>query len=101
MRFKGQGALEYLLMIGAGVAIAGIVLYFVFFSTRTMTCDNFKQHVTQLCAQKLTQSTCLNQADVTSELPGNECEWDAAASPAVCKIRSGLAWNTTTYCQGT
>jgi len=99
MNFKGQGALEYLLMIGAGIAIAAIVLYFVLSAGSNATCESFKSNVAGLCAAKPNEDLCQRLGDIDNDgstpggagaFPGNECEWDTVDEQ--CIVKAGIGW---------
>ena len=100
MNLRGQGALEYLLMIGAGIAIAAVVLYFVLASGGSATCESYKSQVAGLCAAKSTQDICDRTGDIDPHMSlggnDNECEWDAMKEK--CVIRQNLPWDSTDYC---
>lgn len=100
MNIGGQGALEYLLMIGAGIAIAAVVLYFVLSSGSGATCESYKSQVAGLCAAKSTQDICERTGDIDADmsLGGNdaECEWDSVNEK--CLLRDGLPWEDSEYC---
>jgi len=95
MNFKGQGALEYLLMIGAGIAIAAIVLYFVLSAGQSATCESFKSNTAGLCAAKPNQDLCsrlgnIDNVSSTPDVSGNECEWNVLNDQ--CVVKAGIDW---------
>ncbi len=102
MNFKGQGALEYLLMIGAGVAIAAIVMVFVFTSGSSSQCENFKTQVRSMCAAKPSQDLCEGTGYETV-LPGQlgtdtQCVWDTGKNQCVTN-ESAIDWTDSEYCK--
>lgn len=78
MELKGQGALEYLLMIGAGVAISGVVIYFVFYSGSSMTCEAHKKSIRSMCSSK-PQYECEKTTLTVDETLAStkQCVWDS------------------------
>lgn len=88
MNRKGQGALEYLLLIGGAVLIAAIVITLIIGAT-TPTADLAKQRTwDSLCAQYSTGSSDCAAANIdgTSESPENDCAWDTSGLACECSI---------------
>ena len=100
MRSKGQGSLEYLLIIGAAIAVAGMVVFYLLNQPGTMTCENHKSVVYTACHSKPTESQCETMGDIDTgmELDGNpnECHWDI--DTALCEVRAGLPWANSEHC---
>ncbi len=105
MNFKGQGALEYLLMIGAGISIAAIVLYFVLSAGANATCESFKSNVAGLCAAKPNEDLCNRLGNIDNDpatpalavpgaFPANECEWYIDQ----CIVKAGITWTNYPDC---
>ena len=72
-------------MIGAGVAIAAIVMVFVFSSGQNTQCENFKKQVRSMCAAKPNEDYCNTYHTV---LPGQlgtdvQCKWDTGTNQCI------------------
>ena len=100
---RGQGALEYLMMIGAGIAIAAVVLAFVLGSGATSTCESYKSQISGYCNTKPTEDLCEKTGDIDDKmslgagaLADNECEWDLTQSK--CVLRDSLTWEDSDQC---
>jgi len=83
MDLKGQGALEYLLMIGAGVGVAAVVMFFIFSGTTDTTCNNYKTSIRTMCSAK-PEFECTDHPtikpgqlghDPTDPAPLEQCDW--------------------------
>jgi uncharacterized protein (UPF0333 family) len=105
MNFKGQGALEYLLMIGGGLAVAAIVLVFLFNGIINQTCQNAKRQVESLCNGIPDKTTCESNTggDVSPNWAGGDCVWyiPALTSPdqtPKCTTKTTLSWVSISGC---
>lgn len=97
---RGQGALEYLLMVGGAVALAAVVVYAVFiFQSQTNQEEEFNEiQMSQECES--TCSVCMEIATVTQPdidactneckergyqktVDVNKCNWDCNPDPTV------------------
>ncbi len=80
MKMRGQGALEYLLIIGGAIVVAAIVLMVL---GGTSASGVSKQQANALCAP-YTQTTC-----ATADPDGNSnfalCTWDSVGAVCVSK----------------
>ncbi len=91
---KAQGALEYLILIGAAVLIAVIVITFVVPSAGNLACENAKRSWEASC-NGLTKTLCNNikftdfdgdgTADCTWDSANNICTLSSTANPPECK----------------
>ena len=94
---KGQGSLEYLLIIGGAIAIAAIVIYLVLSSTGSGNEASAEQQRRALIAEECagacadasycgsdTNLECGNQCKAigyaNSEINTSDCRWDCTAS---------------------
>jgi len=96
MEFKGQGSLEYLLMIAAGVGIAAIVLIVVMGMGASQKCNTFQTTVESLCATKMTVDSCENAILYPGQLgTDDQCIWDTTSAGAyTCQVnQSDAAWD--------
>lgn len=83
---KAQGALEYLILIGAAVLIAVIVITFVVPSAGNLACDNAKRSWEASC-NGLTKDLCGNP--VFADLNGDgsaDCTWDSTRNLCVLSV---------------
>ncbi|MCD6478628.1 MAG: class III signal peptide-containing protein, partial [Candidatus Diapherotrites archaeon] len=71
---KGQGALEYLILIGAAVFIAFIVLSIMLSSGPQMRCENAKNTWYGLCSAKMAKALC-ESTDIDGDGTA-DCQWD-------------------------
>ena len=78
---KGQGALEYLILIGAAVLIATVVIYFLTSSAGVQTCQNKRAMWESICRSKPMQDMC---QDTVIEGVSNVCIWDSTNNE--CKL---------------
>jgi hypothetical protein len=106
MNFKGQGALEYLLMIGGGLAVAAIVLVFLFNGIQGNTCQNAKRQVEALCNGIPDATTCDSDTggNVSPIFTDGDCEWYTPAvtstdTAAKCIPKTSLVWSGKSGCQ--
>lgn len=101
MNFKGQGALEYLLMIGAGIAVAAIVLVFVLGSIPQTKCEGYKSQLSSLCSSK-TEVLCKapSTADIDPDIPQVECVWDTTTDKCILNTAiSATDWAQSKNCK--
>ena len=86
VNLKGQGALEYLLLIGGAVLIAAIVITLVIGTGSTGVTAAERQAGEALCLQNSTTITACNNASASAKLTaaGMDCNWYPAA--ATCKL---------------
>ncbi|MCX6802628.1 MAG: hypothetical protein NT067_05980 [Candidatus Diapherotrites archaeon] len=104
MNFKGQGALEYLLMIGGGLAVAAIVLVFLFQGIQGNTCSNAKKQVESLCNANPDSVSCTSSitGDVSQNWPGSvDCTWYVNATTGESKCiskRTAIEWSGFSGC---
>ena len=87
---KGQGALEYLILIGAAVLIATVVIYFLVGGVTSQKCQTAKAQWEVQCNQIMLEDQCNgNMGDIyddgTATYAGNECEWDSTNKKCVLK----------------
>jgi len=86
---KGQGALEYLILIGAAVLIATVVIYFLAGSVTSQKCQTAKAQWELQCNQIMLKEQCEgNMGDIYDGYAGNECEWDS--TNARCVLKAGV-----------
>jgi uncharacterized protein (UPF0333 family) len=82
---RGQGALEYLILIGAAVFIAFIVMSIMLTSGPRMQCENARNTWYSLCTAKMVEGLCNN-----TDLDGDgtvDCTWDSTNKE--CTLISG------------
>ena len=71
---KAQGALEYLILIGAAVFIAFTVMSLMISTSTPMQCENAKNTWYSLCSAKMVEGLC-NSTDLDGD--GTvDCQWD-------------------------
>ena len=86
---KGQGALEYLILIGAAILIATVVIYFLVGGVTSQKCQAAKAHWNALCNQIMLEDQCNgSMGDISEEHAGNECEWDSTTHK--CVLKAGI-----------
>ncbi|MEM4390333.1 MAG: class III signal peptide-containing protein [Candidatus Diapherotrites archaeon] len=94
-RFKGQGALEYLLLIGGAVVVAAVVIVLLLGSGSTSANDTESISIKSLCNQK----TGLQKQAVP------DCDCNALNGSCVGQpgINGRIIWfnNSCYHCQGT
>jgi len=71
---KGQGALEYLILIGAAVFIAFIVLSIMLTTGPRMQCENAKSVWYDLCSAKMAKALC-ESTDIDHD-GTMDCAWN-------------------------
>lgn len=89
---KAQGALEYLILIGAAVLIATVVVYFLGSTAPAQVCQTAKAQWEAQCNQIMLQNQCEGEMgdiydDGTATYSGNECEW----SNGRCVLKAGVS----------
>ncbi len=98
MKFRGQGALEYLLIIAGALVVAAIVLMVLGGTSATGV---YKQQADALCAP-YTEDTCAT-ADPDGNADFTLCEWNSTAN--ICESKecseydSNLATCPTIHCK--
>lgn len=70
---KGQGALEYLLMIGLGVSVSAVVILFGFSIAGQQQCANAISQWDSMCGMIALEGTC-NTRNISGE-SATDCEW--------------------------
>lgn len=91
-------------MIGAGVAIAAIVMVFVFNLGHTTQCENFKKQVRTMCAAK-PEDNCKNYSTVLPDQLGTDvqCKWNVDAGKCLTNESAtdgtAIDWTQSDYCK--
>ncbi|MFH1234812.1 MAG: hypothetical protein V1493_04345 [Candidatus Diapherotrites archaeon] len=85
------------MMIGAGIAVAAIVLVFVLGSVGPTQCEGYKSQINSLCSAKGSSEFCAATANMVddAEVPGDECEWLGSQ----CVLKIGLDWSNAPACK--
>ncbi len=86
---KGQGALEYLLLIGAAVGIAAVVMVVLFTTINNQQVETAKKEIRLMCAQQTSQTECTGLSP--TKKAGNatvsaSCAWDSTTN--TCDVDS-------------
>ncbi len=80
MKRKGQGAMEYLLLIGAAVGIAAFVIVMLFNMVRAQEVEAAKKEIRMICSQQMTESQCTATGTVERQVSTGtvscDCVWD-------------------------
>ena len=85
MNTKGQGALEYLLIIGGAVLVAGIVIALIMSAASPVQANTNQQILNSLCAGPATAQTCWEKDPDGS---GTACRLGTTAETGDCVLDS-------------
>jgi hypothetical protein len=90
MERKGQGALEYLLLIGGAVMIASVVIIMVTTMGQRGVCESKIAEGIAVCSRQPTPDICNNKnvSDDSPFMPGADCQWNDVNK--ICELKSGI-----------
>jgi len=82
MERKGQGALEYLLLIGAAVGIAAIVMLVMFNLAQQQEVQTARKEISLICAQQMNVADCETEVGTVTRNTSiyvieADCTWTA------------------------
>ncbi|MEM4598814.1 MAG: class III signal peptide-containing protein [Candidatus Diapherotrites archaeon] len=83
---RGQGALEYLILIGAAMVVVAIVIAVIIPNAQRQQCENEKSLWVSTCNAKGTKVLC-EMTDLDGDGTQGDCVWDD--SKKECTLVSG------------
>jgi len=98
MNKKGQGALEYLLIIGGAVLVAAIVISLMLSTATPTKCATQDSLLNALCAQFGSQASCAAgdpDGAGSASCAATDCSWDT--TDIICKAEAAGTRSSTCF----